>query len=144
MRDKALFPCSASRAIKISLSKLKSRLESLYESQEFPQGICRNSRTILRIQQQLEMCPMYPTSSQDGGRFPFFNLRGIPTFPSHLKGRTVSHIETREEPQASCHKLKRHRVPNQLVIKTFFCTDQREPRVSPHKRKGGLTHLLHL
>jgi len=35
-RDEALFPRSVLRAIQISLSKLESRLESLYESQEVP------------------------------------------------------------------------------------------------------------
>ena len=52
--------------------------------------------------------PVFPISYQDEGRFPCFELRGILTFPSHLKRRSVSPTETRLEPLSSCHKLKGH------------------------------------
>ena len=47
---------------------------------------------------QLKNGPVFPTSSQDGGRFHCFDSRGIPTLRSWLKKRPVAPIETREEP----------------------------------------------
>ena len=45
--------------------------------------------------------PRVPTSFRDGGWFPCFDSRWIPTFPSYLKRWTVSLIATWEEPRVS-------------------------------------------
>ena len=69
-RDEALFPCSASRAILSSLSKVERRLHYLYATQEFPQDTRHNSRRTTSFLPQLENSPVFPTSSQDEDRFP--------------------------------------------------------------------------
>ena len=54
------FPCSASRAILSSHSKIKRRLDSLYGTHKVPQNTHRNSSGTLNIQPQLEKRPVFP------------------------------------------------------------------------------------
>ena len=79
------------------------------------------------------------------GRFLCFVLRRIPVFPSYLRRRRVSYIETLEEPCCSCCKSKGQRVLSQLEIRPDSPTPTRmKHRVGLHNPNGGLTHLLYL
>ena len=92
---------------------------------------------------QLEKSSIFSTSSRDEAQIPCFVSRGILTFPSHLKRRPVSFIETSEEPRGSCCNLKGHRVPPQLEIRPDSPAPARvETRVSPQNMKVSLTPLL--
>ena len=105
-RDQTLFLCRDLRASPSSLSKLERKLDSLCATQQVPQDTSHNSRRNPSFLPQLKMCPMFPTSSRDEGKFPCFDSRGSSTFHSHLKRTPASHIETREKPRDSCCKLK--------------------------------------
>ena len=85
----------------------------------------------------------FPTTSQEEprvhrlisteGQFLCFVLRRISMFPSYLKRRLVSPIETLEEPRSSCCKSKGKRVLIQLEIRPDSPTLTRmEPRVCLH------------
>ena len=110
-RDEALFPRSVLRAIQISLSKLESRLESLYESQEVPWDTRRNSRAtpfhattrdvpcvphiISRSGPislfQLERNPNFPLAPQREDCLTYWNLRGTPGFLLKVEMTPSSH-----------------------------------------------------
>ena len=77
---------------------------SLYATQEVPWGTCCHSRGTPSFLPQLKKSPVFPTSFWDDGQLAWFKLRGTLTFPSHLKRRPVSRIESREEPPNSWHK----------------------------------------
>ena len=47
----------------------------------------------------MQKSPMFPISSQDEGRLPCFDWRGIVTFPSHLKRRSVTYCNLRGTPR---------------------------------------------
>ena len=132
-RDQSRFPSRNSKPGLNPFRNLKRFPKVPVTTQEQSRGSSNNSRRAPCTPHHLEMGADSPFSTQEESRLSPHTSRG-----------GLSHIETREEPRPSCHKLKRHRVPNQLTIKTFFCTHQMEPRVFPHKTKGGLTSLLHL
>ena len=97
----------------------------------------------MSVSPQLEKSPVFSTSSRDEAQIPCFTSRGIPTFPSHLKRRPVSPIETSEEPRGSCCNSKGRRVPPQLEIRPDSPAPTKvETRVFPQNMMGSLTPLL--
>ena len=124
--DEALFPWRALKEILSSQSKCKW----LYATQEVPQNTCQNLRRTPSFPSQLAKNPVFPTSSRDEGRFSFFNLRGIPTFPLHLNRRpfvkrTASFPSTRDKAW-------------------FPCTNSDGTPSMPSQHNGTSTSLLHL
>ena len=117
MRDQTLILCRASRGIPGSLSKLKS-LTPFMQLMRFHEISIKTERNP-DFPAANEMSPMFPTSSRDEGQFPCFESRGIPTFHSHLKGRSVSPTETRVEPLSSCNKLKGHQEHPHVEIRSY-------------------------
>ena len=103
MRDEDFFSCSTSRAILSSLSKLERRLESLHATQGGPGSLS-----------QLEMKAEARTTSRDPCFLPHLEMRAHSLlqlkrnakFPSHLKRRPVSPVESRVEPADPASRKK--------------------------------------
>ena len=119
--DEAPFPCSASRAIPSSLSKLEGRLDSLYAIQEVPQDTCHNSKgvpflattwDVTRVHQlilrwqlipllRLKGNPDFLLVPQGEACFTYGNSRGTPRFLPKFE-RTQSSTSTRDKNWYAC------------------------------------------
>ena len=93
--DSPPFCCRVSREIPPSLLSLERVLDTLYATQEVSRHTRLHSRGTLSFPPQLKKSPGFPSSSRDEGPIPCFVCKGIPTFPSHLRRRPVSPLNSR-------------------------------------------------
>ena len=63
MQDEALVRCGISREIPLTLLRLERVLDTLDETQEFPQHTRLHSRGTLSSLTQLKKSPVFPSSS---------------------------------------------------------------------------------
>ena len=93
---------------------------------------------------QLKKSPGFSLLIPRGGSIFCFVWKGIPVFPSHLKRRR-SPLDTPEELQGSCHRLKRPRCPSALQIHlTPLHLTRWSPQGSTQNTMAVVTALWHL
>ena len=124
----------------------KGECDSLYATQELPRDTHRNSRGSLSFLPQLEKSPMLPISFRDEGWFPCFDSRGIPTFPSHIRGGLSHLLKLERNPAVPAQVERILRSPSMIIQdKAWFpCTNSNGAPSTPDNTKGSLNPLLHL